>query len=1118
MRKVSAMMKSVRSLLLLGVLISVATPAGAQTDPGKRASGMLVAGAYQGTHLDTRRTVTISDPTGFDWKSDLVHYSLEFPEREQLRVAAARVECCGKAIASQVSDVVRYDDGSIRSMNVWFQADVPADATVSYTITPGKEGPRGPGVTVRSTPQMIELATESPRRVGIRLLAGEKRFERPILASEAPGPIQGLLLPSGRVAGKGRFEAPMKVLGYQAEVTASGPVFAEAKVRYQFDTGYWNFTARVVQGSPLVLIEEELDNGWNDQPADRVDRFYSLTLNGESFKPKQAFYFGRVDKPEYKTLLDTGLQPEVAAVERQPTAAGTCTQGYTLSFAQDRIDYHLVAWPCWSPRVGVGVRFIEPGGDAIGFVAVHTPAWRNQMAVRFRVTAKGDLSACLPLQVYEQGWPTDGYGRNSPNATGKTLGVPATTARRTYGIMLSRAENEVEEKLGSLLRASAKAGAWPLDEVKDWTLDWPDPRARAPWASQPSPEGREMLEHVRRFVACKRTAGNFGLFSMHDYFFVTEWNRIGKHEPAELKDMANDPKLLTADQRKRLRRLYAYQAYVMNSPEAFPWGSGCHLGNPNMSMMAMNARVFSATLVKDHPQFKAWGERTTAFARDYVERFTRESGAAYECPHYTLGATWGQMTKANAVLREAGIGDIFTSERFKTGVPFTFNWLLPPDLRFFGKRTIMPVGNTSYQSVPPDVALQLVSEYEKSDPTLAGQLQWFANQTLPADKQITRVRDVVPKLGSTWVKDYGVMFRHGFQTPYETYFHMMAGNCLGHYETTDHMVYTLYAKGQPIHLHFGNGYFPQFGRPWLRNGVTVDHRRHWSYERLYAKIDTAAFLPATEYARASLDIDELLPPCSEYPPDYPGPDTLPTEPIERLPRMTWHRQVLFVKDDDPKGPNYFVVHDGFGGKPIEPTEDSFWFLARGMTQNKNVFHFEGQLPVDMDVFVNSPADCRPELGQFKHVHQPYGRMTGDDLKYYPDGKRQEKQLLLRLKQPAGQGYFVVLYPRLKEKDPEATFTRLSEHAVKVETPLAVDYLLVNHFPAELKTEALEAQGTAAAVRFYKDGRVVVANSDSAMKVRVAGKTIRGHGAFQVTIQGGRVTSKTYDAGAAVVVD
>jgi hypothetical protein len=45
----------------------------------------------------------------------------------------------------------------------------------------------------------------------------------------------------------------------------------------------------------------------------------------------------------------------------------------------------------------------------------------------------------------------------------------------------------------------------------------------------------------------------------------------------------------------------------------------------------------------------------------------------------------------------------------------------------------------------------------------------------------------------------------------------------------------------------------------------------------------------------------------------------------------------------------------------------------------------------------------------------------------------------------------------------------------------------------------------------------VANSDGALEARVAGKAITGQGPFQVTIQGDRVTSKTYDGGATVVV-
>ena len=1080
----------------------------------------------QGDPLD--RTVTITDYIGLDWQDDLVHYTLEFPPGAFSGLADARVSTDGNPIASQVSDVERYADGSIRSMNVWFFATVPANEAVSYTISPGKKAMAGPGVTVKQTAESIDLTTETPQTVGIRLLNGAQTYYWPISAAEAPGPVQALLLPSGRTTGKGRIEVPFAVKSYQAEVTAAGPLFAEVKVHYLFETGYWTFTARVVHGSPLIQIKEELDNGMHEEQFDlvhvpyNIDRFYSLVLNGEGFSPTQAFFTGNSGKPEYTGLLRQAMQPEVAAAGGIPPGCGTLVNGYTLSFAQKRTDYYLIGWPAWGERVGVAIRFVEPGKDAVGFVSVHTPFWRNQMSLRFRVNAAGELIASLPLQVYGQGWETDGYGRTSPNATGRTTEVPDSAARRSYGIMLTPAEDETQGRLGSLLRASAKVGAWPLDEVKEWTLDWPDPLANVEWATQSSEEGQAIIERMRRWLANKRATGNFGAYSMHDYFQAsmyrsTDGNYAGQ---ANLLEIIDNPMLISAAERKHLRRIGAFHAYVMNSPEVFPWGTGAHLGNPNMSIMAMNARVHASLIVRDHPLFETWGAWTTAFMKEFIYRFTRESGAAYECPHYTLGVTVRQLAEANAVLVEAGVGDAMDTQRFADSMRFTFNWLLPPDLRFNGKRTVMPIGNTSYQSVPPGMARLVVDYYSERNPELAGQLQWMANKTLPEDRQISLVEDIVPELGSVWVKDYGVFMRHGFGTSYETYFHMMAGNCLGHYEIPDHMTYTLYAKGHPINLHFGNGYFPSFGRPWLRNGVSVDHRMQWAFERLYAKVETAAFMPPMEYARASLDMDELLGPCGEYPPEYgqPDPDPIDIYTAEKMPLMTWYRQVFFLKDADPKGPNYFVVRDTFGGKPSKPTDNSFWFLANEMEKRGDVYHFDGQLPVDMDVFVNCPAGAEPQTGRFGHIQQPYGRLTGDDLSYYPNNIRREDQLLLRLNQPAGGGYFVVLYPRLKGIDPQAAFTSLGEHAVKVETTLSTDYVIANSFPVTVKDERMEFTGTAGAVRFYADGSIVAASNEGEATIRVEGKTITGTGAFTVTLAGSQAKVETYGEGATVAVE
>jgi len=1056
------------------------------------------------------KTVTITDRIGVNWEEELVHYRLEFARGDLTGVAAAKVGIAGgEDVLCQVSDVARQDDGSIRSFNVWFLADVPANEAVSYTITPGAQGPQNAGVWVKSTAESIELTTKAPETMGIRLLGGTKEYNWPVPAQQVPGPIQGFLLPSGRETGKGRFEVPFLVKSYEAEVTAAGPLFAEARIHYVFDTGYWTFKARVLKDCPMIVIEEEFDNGFEEKEWDKADRFYSVVLNAGAFKPAEAFYAGRSDEPQYCNLLKKHMPEQLKGLRASDLSY---VSGYSLSFKDERDDYFLNPFPTWSARAGVMIRFVEPGEDAVGFTAVRSAVWRNPLAIRFHVNTRGELLARFPLQVYKQGWPSEGFGYHSPNATGKALFVPDSTSRRHYGIMLSRAKDERKNAINDLFQTAAHLGAQTLDEVKDWILDWPDPMKGAQWADQTSEAGKKAIQTVRNWINMKRSLGNLGKYSMWVHRALTH-GRYGVIAP-----VINSSKDLTAEDRKTLRSICAFQAYVHNSVESFPWGVGCHLGNPNMSIMAVNARVKSSLLVKDHPMFKTWGAWTLEFMKDYIRRFTRQSGAPYECPHYTLGVTLTELAESNQALMDSGIGDAFDTELFKRCMRFTFNWLLPPDLRFNGHRTIMPIGNTSYQSVPPHLAELLVNYYKERDPEFAGKIQWFANQTLADDKRLHIVEDKVPELGSAHYEDYGVFFRHGFGTPYETYFHMMAGNCLGHYEASDHMCYTLYAKGQPINLHFGNGYFPMFGREWLRNSVSIDHRRSGSYERKYAKTLAAAFTGPAEYARASLAFDRLQAPATEYPPPYgKGKDPWPTLPYEDIPLTTWYRQVLFVKDEDPKGPNYFILRDTFAGTPTKPTDLSLWFLAKGMERRGDVFHYNGQLPVDMDVFVNTPVDFKPETGKFGHIQQPYGRLTGDDLTYYPGGKRAETQLFLRIKQPAGKGYFVVLYPRLKEGDPEAKFTRLAESAVKVETALSTDYAFLNSHPFTFKGEQVQFEGMAAAVRFYKSGKIAVANCEGKAQMRLAGRTICGEGAFVVTVEDGEVSSETYEDHARVEV-
>lgn len=1059
--------------------------------------------------------VTLTDYLGTDWTNELIHEPLTFPAGALTRATALVKGADGKSVASQVSDVERHEDGSVRSMKVWFFANLPANGTNAFTILPGEKPYPGKGVVVEQKDGSITLTTRAPKPMGIRLLGGAKSFPWPQQLEDSLCPIQKLLMPSGRAVGAGRLNAPFRIQSYETKVVNDGPLFADVEIRYAFDVGYWTVKVRVVHGSPMIQVEEEFNTGHSGLKAKQFDRWFSFGLNEGGFKPTQGWFTGNGASAAFQDLaklLFPKSWEQTGALPSSANHVATPVSGYTLKFDAERDDYHLTGWPSVIPQVGNFIRFVEPGGESIGFATLRIMGWRDPMAIRFHTNPKGELRVNLPLQKYTQDWSTDGFGDESPNYTGITLFVPRHTSRRSYGIMLTAAENESETRLESLTAASARLGAHPLDEVRRWVLDWPDPRAGEKWAAQPTEAGTKAVELMRGRTKLHHLAGNLATFSMGNHY------TFSKGVFPEIAKVINDPAQITASQRRELRRLVAFEVYRQNSFESFPYGAGMHLNNPNMTVMACEARAKSASLIKDHPAFREWGTVTLALMREFFTRFTFPSGAPYENPHYTLGVTMGWAAIANEVLLEAGIGDAFDTELFRSSMRFVMNWLTPPDPRFLGHRLVLPLGNGSYQSVPPSFGESYAAYFKSRDPKLAAELQWFVNQTLPDDKKLRIVEDKQPELKSGWWKDYGVIFRHGFGTKHETLMHLLAGKCFGHYEMeTDHMVYSIYAKGQPIHLSFGNGYFPMFNRPWLRNRISFGTHMIEAPERNRIEVTDASFSPQVEYFHAERETDQLLPYEGEYPmlndkglqwaaeentrfaktiEQWDSPDRF-------MPMTVWHRQMLFLKDADPKGPNYFVLRDNFSGVPTKETDLSLWFLAKQMTENAGVYHFDGQCDVDMDVFVATPAagSFKPHTDKYGHVQQPYGRLVGFDPKYFPDGKLREDQLLLRVHQPPGNGYLVVLYPRLKENDPPAKFERLAESVVRVETPLSTDTVFADFKPVKFANDQLSFEGVAGAVRQFKSGKIAVVNSEGACEVKVAGKTVTGRGAFVVEIDG-----------------
>lgn len=1030
-------------------------------------------------------TVTVRDYLGWTFTHELLQEDLSLEPGALLQPGAA-VSLDGAAIPSQAEALARHADGSIATLRVYWLADLAAGGAAAYRIAPGAAPAAAPdgGVTLSRADGVLTLQTHTAEgSIAISLPDGRVTAAWPRPAAAADAPIQRVLLPDGGSLGPSRIEAPFALMARETTVLQAGPLLASVELHYTFAEGDWRFRVTMIAGEALIRLDEVIDTGHSGQDGLRIDRMHVLPLHGAGFAPDRALYTGNVLKAQPYASTQKGVTPQSDLAyrwTRQNWFINPVNEAPIAALAGEEV-HRLTGWPSVMARVG-NLDRVQSAGATVGLVALHPERWYNPTAIRLRVDADGRPAWHFPIQRYTQSWDTDGFGDGSPNYTGLVRGVPPNAVHRSLGLVLTGPRDTATDPLLDLFALGSRHGAYSLQDLRHIPIDLPDPMAGAAWAETSTEKGAAALASMRDGVQMKRLFGHFATFSMA-YHFGFARGKIGA-----IEGVLNAPTELSAADRAELRRLVAFYAYDMHARATFPYGNGFHLNNPNMTIMAVEARAKTALLIPDHPSFATWGEETRHILADYIPRFTKPSGAPYENPHYTLGVTLIAGFETNQLLIDAGIGDALDQPLMKDAMRFIMNWLTPADPRYHDFRVLLPVGNGSYQSVPTRFGELVIGYYAERDPELAAQLQWFANATLnPAFKATTPLQVVPeskpPQLGSAVYDQYGAFFRHGFGTPYETLFHILAGSCDGHNEwETDQLSYTLYAKGKPIHLDFGNGYFPMFGRPWLRNRVSWDMKIE-SSERNPSGIDQQYLSEQADYIRAYREVDQLWDVKNEYPPLDDKRRWLPEESENRapprqlidIPKVTWYRQVLFLKDVDPKGPNYFVLRENFDGRSTKPTELNLWFLATEMAKQGDSFHFTGQQGVDMDVYVHTPQTFTPHTDRYGHQNEPYGRLTGDDLTAYPNGKRWEEQLLLRVNQPPGQGYLVVLYPRLAEGDPAATYRRLAPNVVEVSTPLSTDTIFMDAWPFTYEGDGLRFHGQALVRRLYKDGREAIIN-------------------------------------------
>jgi hypothetical protein len=174
-------------------------------------------------------------------------------------------------------------------------------------------------------------------------------------------------------------------------------------------------------------------------------------------------------------------------------------------------------------------------------------------------------------------------------------------------------------------------------------------------------------------------------------------------------------------------------------------------------------------------------------------------------------------------------------------------------------------------------------------------------------------------------------------------------------------------------------------------------------------------------------------------------------------RAGWHRQILFVKDRDPLGPNYFVVRDSVtSGRPYQ------WRVwtaaAEPPAVGSNPVRVKGRFGADLAVYFVEPAVPKPATS-------PLTRRAGAS----GFSVQETTQHGLHLQLPADQPVMAVLYPLLKDQ-PTPRFTPLAGgRAVKIESSFGTDFAMLALESFRFQGEGIDFDGKAGAVQTRPQG-------------------------------------------------
>lgn len=1040
---------------------------------------------------------TLNEHLGHNWSNERVSFPLTPQQLQKAESGLALVDSEGKEVAYQLEAKVGQDQDVI-----WLQADLPRFKKREFSFA-DRQAKAKSDLKIVDTDNRITVENNF---IGLAIRKSLNKGE---------GPIAGVRLRAGRWTGDS-LSAGMTAVGrYSAKVSARGPVFVEVLVQTEFsDGGQWRLRFRIERGEPVIVVDESFD-----APGGGTFR---VTLGSKDYQPTHLLYrggsggsLGNLNEYALAPGRAFNLQPWLQwwGAERQ----GNWFSLYTappkkqlrvldpLDKKKPSLADDLLGDDSKKPKTA------DPHPDMLMVGVLRPSLWRNpnwsgnarQVGVNVAADYQdGRVTITLPLGGGRRRWMI-----STPDKA-KSLEPLASKNRRVAPLPQQYA---------------IKHGDFPLDEIKDYVLQWPgdhDNYPRLLIGKQDLPKLRETLKpnprEVRRWES-EQPIDKYNIEGpLREYFAsnsprlgirivdrTEEWLHSVVHDdillqnsrvtlgvaphsqavlllPAiNLTDAALGVESLTTEQRQRFLAQLALLGYAVNRDDYWSPARGFS-ANPNMSTVVAQYQVAVACLIPSHPMAKQWAEKGLATLRRQLYEWSDEDGGWLEAPHYAM-VSFDHMLGGFIMAARAGFANYLYENRVRKVAEWFAKTSTPPDVHTGGFRHLPPIGNT-YHGEGTGMFGIVAGLWKERDPEFAAHMQWMCEQhgspdlglgwSFPAMtgyKLLLKSHGVQPRkpsYGSAWFRRTGVVLRNQIGTDRETYLHLIAGSHHEHYDD-DSGSFVIWGKGR----------------------VLADD---WGYIGRHARQFHSLLSSPT--AGGNMQIDEF--------------STQPTFDYVSGKRGTWQRQIGFVKDTDPLGPNFFLIRDTHNADT--PAEWRLWLTTRPDAAAKDAPAFPT---------ANRPSDGAADLlddikkagngnkqtssgpsGPPVKIHSQGATVHGEgdvdfDLFFYKpeqfnlstksvwqnttvanrDGKigpTQLKQtaLIASLK---GRGSLAVLvYPRLKtEPSPKVTWHAAGRIA-QVVSKAGTDFVFLNEGGPNVRTSSLPAvrvnfTGNAGAIQLRK---------------------------------------------------